>query len=181
MITAQLLWQKADAIIPNLSEALIVLISGLVIIPLIRRVLNQILKSFHVSKALRQVTLQLISYTLYGIWFIALMYSFGFTGIAATLSGGVLLIGVGVGQAFKDLLANVIAGFAMARDRDFEVGYEVEIAGKTTGIIKNVGTRKVRLVDDKGRVHVLPNTVVETSEWIIIDREPKEKTKKGKK
>lgn len=166
--------------IPNITEALVVLVSGLVIIPLIQRIVYSILKRLKVSKALRDVIRQLTGYALYALWIVTLLYSLGFTGLAATLSGGILLIGVGVGQAFRELLQDVISGVAMARDRDFEVGYEVEIGGKTKGVIVAVGTRKVRLRDNKGQLHVLPNTAVEKSEWVIINREPKKPTTKTK-
>lgn len=169
-------WQRAHELIPNITEALVILVTGLVVIPLIQRVFYSVLKRLRVSKALRDVIRQLVGYALYALWVVTLLYSLGFTGLAATLSGGILLVGVGVGQAFRELLQDVISGVAMARDRDFEVGYEVEIGGKTKGIIRAVGTRKVRLLDDKGQLHVLPNTTVEKSEWVIINRDPKKPT-----
>lgn len=181
-MTAAEVWQQAQELVPNITQALIILVSGLVIIPLVQKLIYGVFRRTHMSRALRDVVRQLTGYTLYMLWFVALLYSMGFTGLAATLSGGLLLIGVGVSQAFRELLQDVISGVTMAKDRDFEVGYEVEIGGKTTGVIQAVGTRKVRMIDDKGRLHVLPNTMVEKSEWIIISRDPqKTKTKtKGK-
>lgn len=179
-MTAADVWQKAHIFIPNITEALVVLVSGLVIIPLIQRLVHGILRGLKVSKAMRDVIRQLTGYVLYALWIVALLYSLGFTGLAATLSGSILLIGVGVGQAFRELLQDVISGVAMARDRDFEVGYEIEIGGKTTGVIQAVGTRKVRVLDNKGRLHILPNTAVEKSEWVIIDRNPNNKKIKVK-
>lgn len=179
-MTATDIWEKAHLFVPNITEALVLFVSGLVIIPLIQKIIYGILKRLKVSKALRDVIRQLTGYSLYALWLVAILYSLGFTGLAATLSGGILLIGVGVGQAFRELLQNVISGVAMARDRDFEVGYEIEIGGKTRGVIQTVGTRKVRLVDNKGQLHIIPNTTVEQSEWVIIDREPKKSNNKSK-
>lgn len=179
-MTAAQLWQQAHEFIPSITQSLVVLVTGLLIIPLVQRLVYGILRRARVSRALRDVIRQLVGYSLYAIWGIALLYSLGFTGLAATLSGGILIIGVGVGQAFRELLQDVISGVAMAKDRDFEVGYEIEIGGKTRGIIQAVGTRKVRLIDTKGQLHVLPNTAVEKSEWVIISRETQKPTTKSK-
>lgn len=158
----------------NVPELVILLIFAIFGVPLLARFVNRAMRRFGMQKALRNLVVQVIKLTSYVLIFLALLYSLGFTGLAATISGSVLLIGVALGQAFKDLLSDVIAGFAMARDNDFNVGYKVQIGKDTSGVIKDIGLRKIRLVDDEGRLRILNNSTVEKSEWVILDRESRD-------
>ena len=155
----------------NVPEIVILLVFAIFGVPLLSSFANRALRRFGMRKVLRQLLVRVIRLAAYLLTFLALLYSFGFTGLAATISGSVLLVGVALGQSFKDLLADVIAGFSMARDDDFNVGYRVKIGRDTTGVIKDVGLRKIRLIDEDGRLRVLSNSEVEKSEWIILDRE----------
>lgn len=171
---------KLREIAPRLPETLFVLLAGLLVVPGVVYIAKQTMRRFRFSKALREMSVKLISYALYLLLLIGVLYSFGLTGIAATLSGSVLVVGVAVSQAFKDLLSDLIAGFSIARDSDFEIGYTMEIGAKNKGVIKTVGSRKVRLIDKDGYTVILPNSMVEKSEWRVIDRESTLKNTKQK-
>ncbi len=170
----------------NVPELVILLVFAIFGVPLLGNFINRAMRRFGMQKALRQLIVQVARLTAYILIFLALLYSLGFTGLAATISGSVLLVGVALGQAFKDLLTDVIAGFSMARDNDFNVGFRVQIGKDTVGVIKDVGLRKIRLIDDEGRLRILSNSAVEKSEWIILDRDARddlktEKTRVSKK
>jgi small-conductance mechanosensitive channel len=164
----------------NVPELVIILVFAVFGVPLLAQFVNRAMRRFGMQKAIRQLTVQVMRLTAYVLIFLALLYSLGFTGLAATISGSVLLVGVALGQAFRDLLTDVIAGFSMARDTDFNVGYKVQIGKDTSGVIKDVGLRKIRLIDDDGRLRILANSAVEKSEWIILDRECREELKTEK-
>ena len=161
----------------NVPELVILLVFAIFGVPLLVSFANRTMRRFGMQKALRNLIVQVIRITAYLLIFLSLLYSLGFTGLAATISGSVLLVGVALGQAFKDLLTDVIAGFSMARDNDFNVGYKVQIGKDTSGVIKDIGLRKIRLIDDEGRLRILANSAVEKSEWIILDRESRDELK----
>ena len=69
------------------------------------------------------------------------------------------------------LLSNIFAGLFLAGDPDIKVGMKVTTNdGKTTGIIKGIDMRKVRIEGEDGLLHVVPNSAVENTEWIILER-----------
>ena len=165
---------------PKLPETLFVLLAGLLVVPGVLFVLKQTMRRMRFSKALRDISLQIAKYLLYLLLLVAVLYSLGLTGLAATISGSVLVVSIALSQSFKELLQDIIAGFSIARDNDFEIGYTMEIAGKTKGVVKRIGGRKVRMIDENGYTIVLPNSQVEKSEWRVLDRESKLKTTKQK-
>lgn len=174
------IWDNFAAVAPKLPEAILVLVAGLILIPAVSYTLTRTLARLRFSLALRGMLTRLIRYGMYALLFIALLYALGFTGIAATLSGSLLVVGVVISQSFKNLLADMVAGLSIARDPDFEIGYTLEIAGKTRGVITQIGSRKVRLIDEKGYTRVLPNNLVDNSEWIVLDRQSTIKDTKRK-
>jgi small-conductance mechanosensitive channel len=54
---------------------------------------------------------------------------------------------------------------------DFEVGDEV-IVGETPtqGVIESLDARRVRLRDKDGILHIIPNSIVERKEWVLVHR-----------
>lgn len=160
-----------STIVRHMPEIIFLLVFAIFGIPLLSHFANRAMKRFGVKRPLRHLLTQVTRVVAYILVVLSLLYSMGFTGLAATLSGSILLVGVALGQAFKDLLTDVISGFSMARDNDLNVGYLVQIGKDTRGVIKDIGLRKIRLVDEEGRLHVLANNTVERSEWIIVDRE----------
>jgi len=78
--------------------------------------------------------------------------------IAALLTG-VSIIGLAVGFAAQETLANFIAGIVIFWDKPFKVGDWVEIEG-TFGQVKRVTFRSTRILTLDGEVIVFPNTQV---------------------
>jgi small conductance mechanosensitive channel len=76
--------------------------------------------------------------------------------IAALLTG-VSIIGLAVGFAAQETLANFIAGIVIFWDKPFKVGDWVEIEG-TFGQVKRVTFRSTRILDGAGQYFVFPNT-----------------------
>jgi len=167
-------------LIPKLPEILFLLLIGLVAVPMLIYIFKKTLRRLKMSAAVISVTSQIIRYGMWLLIFMAILYQAGFTGLAATISGSVVVIGVVISQSFKEIVSDVIAGLALARDNDFEVGYTVELGSKFKGVVSKIGLRKVRLIDDQGYTLIVPNNKVEANEWRVLDRESKLKTTKRK-
>ncbi len=168
------------SVIPKLPEIVFLLLIGLFGIPILLWIFNKTMRRLKMSMAVIGVTGQIIRYIMWLLILMAILYQAGFTGLAATVSGGVVLTGVVLSQAFKNLVQDIVSGLALARDNDFEVGYKVEISGKFKGVVRKIGLRKVRLIDEQGYSLIIPNSTVEENEWRVLDRETKLKTTKRK-
>lgn len=66
-------------------------------------------------------------------------------------------LGLGLGFAFRDLIASLIAGVILLIDEPFQVGDRVQI-GEYYGEISEIGLRSVRLVTLDDNVVTIPNS-----------------------
>jgi moderate conductance mechanosensitive channel len=82
-----------------------------------------------------------------------------------------------IGLALSGVLKELVSGAFLVTDKDFGAGYRVR-AGGVEGIIESVDIRKSRIRDVTGNLHVVPNSNVEPSEWIVYDR-PNPSTRLG--
>jgi small conductance mechanosensitive channel len=74
----------------------------------------------------------------------------------ATLLAGFGVIGIAVGFGAQSLIRDLIAGFMIQVENQFNVGDVVKVAG-TTGIVETVNLRRTTLRDLDGILHVVPN------------------------
>lgn len=175
------LYQRLLGVIPRLPEVLFVLILGFVGIPTLMLLTSKMLRRLGLGVAVINFITYLSRFTFWFLILLSLLYSLGFTGIAATLSGSLVLMGVVLSQSFKEILTDIASGFSLARDSDFEVGFTVEAGpSKTKGVVRSIGLRKVRLINEAGYTVVVPNSKVESNEWVVLNRESKLKTTKRK-
>lgn len=170
-------YNRLISLIPRLPEVLFVLLLAIFGIPFVVLVISKTMRRIGINAAMVSFVKQLIRYVLWFLVLLSVLYSLGMTGLAATLSGSLVLIGVVLSQSVKDLLTDVVAGFSLAKDPDFEVGYTVEVgAGKVKGVIRRIGLRKVRIINEQGYTVVMPNSKVEVNEWVVYSRESKLKS-----
>ena len=75
--------------------------------------------------------------------------------VAAALAG-IGVVGIAVGFAAQDTLANTIAGFVIFLDKPFEVGEWVTVAGEY-GRVSNITMRSTRIRTNNNTYVVIPN------------------------
>ncbi len=97
-------------------------------------------------------------------WFTVVMFgliiAFGIVGInIATLIG---FLGLGLGFALKDLLANFIAGVVILTQKKFHIGDIIRVHG-ISGKIIEIETRTTQIKAFDGTVHIIPNAGLLTS------------------
>ncbi len=159
-------------LVPKLPEAVLTLAFGYVLLTFVHWLIGHLLRLGKTPGTLQDI-LHSTSYIV--LWaFLALVVAraLGFTNLALVLSGSLAVGGIAIAAGANILIQDIIAGLFLAQDKDFEVGFEIETNG-ITGIIKKVDARKIRLQDSKGRTHVLANSILDRSSWVVIDREPK--------
>lgn len=158
-------------ILPMVPGALFDLLFGILIIEVLIFITRFVMKIFKVAPGLRGVWSGIIQTVLWIFLTIAILNELGFSGVIYFFTGSIAALGLAMAAGGSTLVADVVAGIFLARDEDFNVGDEI-IAGETPtlGVIESMDSRRVRLRDDKGVLHVIPNSVVERKEWVVIRR-----------
>ena len=85
------------------------------------------------------------------------------------LLAGAGIAGLAIGFGAQSLVKDVISGFFIILEDQIRVGDVVNIAG-VGGIVESISLRTTRLRDIEGRVHIVPNGLIEvatnfTREW----------------
>ncbi len=95
-----------------------------------------------------------------GVLFLGLLISFRIIGInIASILG---FLGLGLGFAFKDLLANFIAGVVILTQKKFMIGDTIEV-NSIFGKIIEIESRTTQIQGFDGTIHIVPNSDMLTS------------------
>ena len=76
------------------------------------------------------------------------------------LLGGAAILGLAVGFGAQNLVRDVISGFFIIYERQYDVGDYITAAG-LSGFVEEIGLRITRLRDYSGDVHVIPNGLID--------------------
>lgn len=108
-------------------------------------------------KTLRSIISNLLSF---GIGVAALLIILSEFGVdIAPLIAGLGVLGLGIGLAAQTLIKDYISGFFIFFENQFNVGDEIEIAGKR-GTVDELTLRYTVLKDEKGDTHIVPNSQI---------------------
>lgn len=80
----------------------------------------------------------------------------------APLLAGAGILGLAVSFGAQSLVKDVIAGFFILMEHQFDVGDVIEVAGKA-GVVERMTLRVVMLRDLEGTLHVVPNGQITTT------------------
>jgi small conductance mechanosensitive channel len=141
--------------IPKLFSALILLGIFWIIYRLLRRVIVGSMAKAHVDSSIRDMLGALLRWSIMGFALVIACDQIGIQ-IAALLTG-VSIIGLAIGFAAQETLANFIAGVVIFMDKPFKVGDWIDI-DNTFGKVLRVSFRSTRLLALNGETIVLPNT-----------------------
>ena len=72
-----------------------------------------------------------------------------------------------VGLALSGVLKELVSGAFLAADKDYRAGIRVRVGG-IEGVVESIDIRKTRIRDDQGLLHIIPNSSIEPSEWVIL-------------
>jgi small-conductance mechanosensitive channel len=93
----------------------------------------------------------------------------GLDSIALAVGGSISLIALGIATAANGNLGDIIAGVFLASDPDFGTGFAIT-TNTITGVIEHVDLRKTRIRAADGRLHIMPNKLVEGNTWVVEAR-----------
>ena len=156
-------------ILPQIPAALVFFLIGFVIIRLLSWAAELVLGLFRFPKGLKGIIHSLIDALLWLFLIISILQVLGLTGLALIFSGSIAAIGLALGAGASGLAADILAGVFLSQDKDFDIGDLVRLGeGPTEGIIESMDMRRTRVRDKDGKLHVLPNSVIERKEWVVI-------------
>lgn len=75
---------------------------------------------------------------------------------------GVGVLGLGFGMGAKTLISDVIAGFFILLENQFNVGDQVKLGGQWEGKVQEITLRTVHLKDKEGKKYIIPNSQINT-------------------
>lgn len=170
------LWGPVAQGINNISEripaALVAFLFGLVLTRALYRFLRLSLRVVRMPQGLRGIVLSLINTLLWLFLTISVLQSLGLGNLALVLSGSIAALGFALAAGASNLTADILAGVFLAKDRDFSVGDEVIAGEGTEGTIESMDMRRTRIRDKAGKLHVIPNSVIERKEWVLLAAKP---------
>ena len=140
---------------------IVYIIIGEIVFLLLKRIVNRVkpkreLKITQIQKlnTMRILIINIIKYTIIIIVVLAIMSELGIN-VKSILAG----LGIGtaiIGLAFQDLAKDVIAGFSIITDGEYEVGDTIEV-GTFRGEVVFIGLRTTRIRDFKGATKIISN------------------------
>jgi small-conductance mechanosensitive channel len=156
----------------HLLPALFDLLVGMLVIRIIVRITRSMLKLTHMQTGLRYVITSIVEILLWLLLSYVLLIELRLEGVIIFFTGSIAAIGIAMAVGGSTLISDIVAAVFLARDRDFNVGDEVIVGWDpaTQGVIESMDARRIRLRDQDGRLHVIPNSVVERKEWVVVTR-----------
>lgn len=168
------MWQSVLQSLPRLGRGLIFVIVGIVAIRIFMRLLTRFIDYFRISLGLKEILLILARGGLWALLAIGILQILGLTNIAFALTGFIAALSIGISQGFTQTVTDLVSGIQLANDHDFRVGDKV-ILGATDfrieGYIVEMDTKKTRVIDAKGDLHIFPNALVDKNEWTLLERD----------
>ena len=142
------------AFLPALFRALIVIVAVYLFYRAVIGVLRGMMRRANADPAVHEIGLRLVRYVLLGLGVIMALAQLGFD--VASVLAGLGIVGLAVGLAAQETLANLIAGLTLLWDRPFRIGDNVTIAD-TFGQVQQIGLRTTRILTVDRLDAILPN------------------------
>lgn len=157
---------------------------GVVVIAIARKVVNKFFKAnarkknnykIKRSETLSTLVQNLISYIVWFIVITSILSRFGIS-VSAILAGAGV-VGLAVGFGAQTIVKDIITGFFIIFEGQFDVSDYVQInaSGVTIaeGTVKAIGLRSTRIQSDTGEIYTLPNgTISEIVNYSATDVSP---------
>jgi len=154
--------ERIDTAISSLTGTLMILIWGRFLNGIGSIVFKKLSANADKYKWIQPQTLPLIQFifkiTLFGLMTYLIMSTWHVNLTSWLASAGVM--GIAVGFAAKDTLANFISGVFILMDAPYKVGQYIIIDGDTRGVVTEIGMRSTRLLTRDNVEVTVPNAVI---------------------
>jgi small conductance mechanosensitive channel len=140
--------------LPSLLAAVLILVAFFFVYRLVAGLLGRLMTSTGADSAVRGIATQLLKYSLLVLAVVMAASQLGIR--VGSLLAGVGIIGLAIGLAAQDTLANLVAGITILWDRPFRIGDNVTVSG-TFGQVQEIGLRSTRIRTVEQLDTILPN------------------------
>jgi small conductance mechanosensitive channel len=146
--------ERLIAWLPSLFAALVVLFLFWILQRVLDGVLRRLMGRTRADPAAQEIAGRLMRYVVLGFGVVTAAAQLGFN--VGSLLAGLGILGLALGLAAQDSLANLVAGLTILWDRPFRIGDNVTVSG-TFGKVQEIGLRttRIRTVDQLDAM--LPN------------------------
>ena len=151
--------EQLISMLPNFVIAVFVIVLFYLFARIFTRILTKTLKKFTGNIAVVKL---IASFTRIGIMIAALFIALGILELEKTVTSllaGVGIIGLAIGFAFKDAIANFLSGIYITFKSTVNVGDIVEF-GDNYGTVNSIGLRAVKIHTFQGQEVVIPNRLI---------------------
>lgn len=158
----------------KIIRAILFLIVGVILIRLISILLERLISYLKFSFGLKEILLILVKGGLWVLLGIAVLQILGLSNVAITVGALFAAFSFGISQGLTPTVRDLMSGLQLANDHDFRIGDKVQVGIKderAEGYIVEMDTKKTRIIDKLGNLHVVPNSVVDENEWILLERD----------
>ncbi len=161
-------------LLPRIARGAALLIIGAITIKFLMRLFARFIDYLHISLGLKEITLILTRAALWVLLAIGILQVLDLTNVAFALGGFIAVLSIGISQGFTQTVTDLVSGIMLANDHDFRVGDKVIVGEKDhriVGYIIEMDTKKSRLIDEKGDLHIFPNALIDRNEWTLLERD----------
>ncbi len=153
----------------QMPEFLITLIVGFVLVEVAIFILSSMLRASRIPRALASLLYSLTRAFLWTVLFLVLIQTLGLNNLLVAVTGSSVIVALFISTGIAPLVADTLAGLSLAADRNFQPGAKVRAGDQgTTGRVEAMTSRKTRIRTADGKVHVIPNSVIDKNEWVIL-------------
>jgi moderate conductance mechanosensitive channel len=153
----------------NIIITIIILISAKYIINFIIKTIYKLLLKARISETMNLLLIDIARFLLWIIIFSLIFNILGLNEISMALGGSIAILGLGLIKSIGNVAGDLIAGIFLIMDDDFNKGTYVYTSG-IEGRVESLDIRKTKIVDNKGKIHIIPNKKID-SNILIIDKD----------
>jgi small conductance mechanosensitive channel len=158
--------------LPNIFLGLIIFLLFYLFYRFLRIIIGRALSKAKLAPSVADALLSLLKYCILGYGLVLGLEPI-FPRITSLLAG-LGILGIAIGFAAKDTLANLIAGLSIFWDKPFEIGDMITIDG-TTGKVDRISLRATRLITAENFMVSIPNQNVINNKVINLTRLKKQR------
>lgn len=165
--------QNVNNLLPQLPNAAATLLIGLLVVRILSWIASWLLGFIRMPKGLRAIVVSMIDVLLFVFLVIVTLQSLGLGNLAFAFSAAVAALGLALGNGSVAIVQDVLAGIFLAKDHDFSVGDVVRVAEEpgqdgVQGVVEAMDMRRTRVRDEKGYLHIFPNSYIERRSWVLL-------------
>lgn len=159
----------SSGLLERLAVATIIFIIGYISIRIGSVAIRKLVLVISMPAGLRSIVVSLARAAMWLVLIIVVLSVLGFSDVIIFFSSSVAALGLVMAAGGSTLISDVLAGIFLAENKHFMVGDQVK-AGEngTEGIIEAMDIRRIELRSKDGKLHILPNSVVERKEWVVL-------------